>query len=625
MNLRDLILPARPRAESVRRGAGLRAVLGTATGRLGLVCGGLVLAMIAIGSIGRSAPNAVAIGHEYLSPSWSHPLGTDAYGRDELARVAAGGRTSLSAAAVIVLIAMAVALVVGITSGLLGGITDSILMRLNDVILSMPTLVFAMGVIAALGPGLENLTLALSISYAAQFTRMARAFTLSSRGRADITAARLAGVGWGRVVAGHIAPDVASQLVVVSTLSFGGVIVSLASLSFLGLGAQIPKAEWGSMLSGSQVTFTSAPWLILAPGLAIVMSTLAVNLIADSLREKDDQRAGRTSATPRPLDQPGRPAGGVALEAGGMAITDLRVRYANNTDALRGITLTIPPRTVTAVVGESGAGKSTLALAALGMLPHNAAVTGSIRVGGHQMIGETEETLRQWRGTTVGFVSQDPRRSFDPLRSVGSTVSEAWLVHDIRPDDEAIIGPLENLGIDEAAVRRQLRPHQWSGGMLQRASVVAASAHHPLVVIADEPTSALDADRADDVIAALPETGAAVLLISHDLALVGRHSDHVAVLYAGRIVEDGPAHEVLASPRHPYTAALLAASPQTGCGLPVPIPGSAIPLIGDTRGCSFAARCPWADQTCRDQDPVLHDGVACWHPLPSPNDAAHRG
>jgi peptide/nickel transport system permease protein len=586
-------------------------VVTTATGRVGLICAGVVLATIAVGSLCRAAPNTVAVNHEYLSPSWSHPLGTDAFGRDELARLAAGGRTSLSAAIVIIVVAMGIALIVGITSGLLGGTVDVVFMRIDDVVLSIPTLVFAMGVVAALGPGLGNLTIALSISYAAQFTRMARAFALASRTRADLTAARLAGIGWIRVVVGHVLPDVSSQLFVVSTLSFGGVIVSLASLSFLGLGAQIPTAEWGSMLSGAQVTFTSAPWLILAPGLAIVMSTMAVNLIADSLREHDD-RPGRGRVPGHEL--PEEPVAGDSNELDEITIRDLRVIYADGTVALRGVALSVAPRTITAVIGESGSGKSTVALAALGMLPANARVAGSIRIGGQQIVGAAEQTVRAQRGTAIGYVAQDPQRSFDPLRSVGSTVEEAWLVHHLHPADATIVDALEQLGIDEAATRRRRRPHEWSGGMLQRASIVAANAHRPPVIVADEPTSALDTDRADDVLAAFPSTGAAVLFISHDLDLARRHSDHVAVLYAGRIVEDGPTERVLGHPRHPYTAALLAASPRPGAGLPTPLPGSVPRLVGDPPGCSFAPRCPFADRVCHDRQPSLQHGVACWHP-----------
>jgi ABC-type dipeptide/oligopeptide/nickel transport system permease subunit len=156
-----------------------------------------------------------------------------------------------------------------------------------DVLLSIPSLVLAMAVIGAFGPGFGHLVMALSISYIASFTKMTRAFALSRRHGADLAAARLAGVGWWRSMLGHVAPRVAGQLTIVSTLSFGDVVISIAALSFLGLGVQPPTPEWGAMLSDSRSAAAAAPWLLLAPGLAIVLTAIAVNLIADALREGD--------------------------------------------------------------------------------------------------------------------------------------------------------------------------------------------------------------------------------------------------------------------------------------------------------------------------------------------------
>jgi peptide/nickel transport system ATP-binding protein len=307
-------------------------------------------------------------------------------------------------------------------------------------------------------------------------------------------------------------------------------------------------------------------------------------------------------------------AGDAALE-----IRALRVTYAGRRSAVLDVSLDIPAGECLALVGESGSGKSTIALAVLGLLPRRTEVTGSITLAGRELVGAGEKTLRAVRGRGVGYVAQDPMQTFDPLRSVGSSVSEAWRVHDLRAAADAIPARLSALGIDRAATRARHRPHQWSGGMLQRASIAASAAHHPAVIVADEPTSALDADRADAVLESLRSTGAAILLISHDLALVGRHSDEVAVLYAGRLVERGLSSVVLAKPRHPYTAALLAASPRPGAGLPTPIPGSAGQHDGS--GCAFAPRCERASDACRAEDPELTDGVACWHP----RTAAQRG
>lgn len=265
--------------------AALRGVLHTAAGRAGLACALVVLAVLALGSLRSQSADTVAITSTYLPPSLAHPFGTDEYGRDELARVAAGGLTSLSAATLVMAIATAVALVLGTAAGLLGGLLDTVLMRTMDVLLAIPSLVLALAVIGALGPGFSHLVIALTAGYTASFTKMTRAFALTCRGRADLDAARLAGVGWWRSVLGHVLPPVAGRLTVVSTLSFGDVVISIAALSFLGLGVQPPASEWGAMLSADQSALAAAPWLLLAPGLAIVLTALAVNLLADALRE----------------------------------------------------------------------------------------------------------------------------------------------------------------------------------------------------------------------------------------------------------------------------------------------------------------------------------------------------
>lgn len=265
----------------------LRAVTGTAAGRVGIACALVVLAVLVTGSLRHAGANTVTITGAFAPPSWAHPFGTDDYGRDELARVAVGGRTSLAAAVLVMLLATAVALLLGTAAGLVGGLFDAVVMRIADVLLAIPSLVLAMAVIGALGPGFDHLVLALSVSYVASFTRMTRAYALSARHRADLAAARLAGVGWWRTMLGHVAGPVAGQLTIISTLSFGDVVINIAALSFLGLGVRPPTPEWGAMLADSCGDFAVAPWLLLAPGLAIVLTAIAVNLAADALREQE--------------------------------------------------------------------------------------------------------------------------------------------------------------------------------------------------------------------------------------------------------------------------------------------------------------------------------------------------
>jgi peptide/nickel transport system ATP-binding protein len=299
------------------------------------------------------------------------------------------------------------------------------------------------------------------------------------------------------------------------------------------------------------------------------------------------------------------------LDISGMSVT-----YQNGAEAVRGISLEIHENECLALVGESGCGKTTVALSILGLLPRRTMITGSITVGTTEIVGATDRILRELRGTRVGYVAQDPYAACDPLRKVKNHVEEAWVAKGMRPPSDAVAMRLTVLGIDSAAARINDRPHQWSGGMLQRATIAAANVHRPDLIVADEPTSALDADRSDGVLHALREASNALLLVSHDLALVGRHADRIAVMYHGRIVETGPSAHVLTSADHPYTQALIAASPRPGYGLPEEVAGAPPSLLEEIHGCSFAPRCSRASATCIEHRPLLETGVACHHPGP---------
>jgi peptide/nickel transport system ATP-binding protein len=257
---------------------------------------------------------------------------------------------------------------------------------------------------------------------------------------------------------------------------------------------------------------------------------------------------------------------------------NVTVTYRNGYRALRGVSLELHAGECLALVGESGCGKTTMAKAALGLLPKGTSVSGIIHIGDKEITGANEPSLRSVRGLRAGYVAQEPFSACDPIRTVGDHVAEAWRVHGLKPPANAVVSLLAELGIvdPEEAARRY--PHQWSGGMLQRAVIAAASAHRPPVIIADEPTSALDADLAETTLDALRSTGAAILLITHDLRLAARHADRVAVCKDGQIVEIGAAATVLKAPQHSYTIELLDASIDKFQQPPL-IPGDAGVLI----------------------------------------------
>lgn len=290
---------------------------------------------------------------------------------------------------------------------------------------------------------------------------------------------------------------------------------------------------------------------------------------------------------------------------------NVSVRYANGVQAVRGVSFALAAGECLALVGESGCGKTTLARAVLGLLPATATVSGSIQFQGRELVGADEATLRRLRGLMVGLVAQDPFAACNPLTSIFTHVAEAWRSHRLPAPAETIVERLRGLGIPNAASNAQRYPHQWSGGMLQRATIAAAAAHHPPLIVADEPTSALDADRADATLRTLRELGAAILLVSHDIGVVARHADRIAVCYAGQIVELQSAARLRQTPRHPYTIGLFKALPNEAGRLPEPLPGAPPRLTGELRGCAFAPRCQYVEAACHEQTPPLIDGLAC--------------
>jgi oligopeptide/dipeptide ABC transporter ATP-binding protein len=299
--------------------------------------------------------------------------------------------------------------------------------------------------------------------------------------------------------------------------------------------------------------------------------------------------------------------------------------------AVEGVSLRLGAGGSLGLVGESGAGKSQLALAIPGLSPPRARVTGSVRLEGRELVGAEAATLRAVRGARIGFVFQEPMSALTPHLTVGSQLGEALRAHrdvDRAQARQASLAMLERVRVADARMRLGQYPHELSGGLRQRVMLAIALIAGPALVIADEPTSALDVSIAAGILALFAELkaelGMALLMISHDLAVVASTCDEVAVLYAGRVVEQGPAQALLAAPRHPYTAALARSSIglETPLEGPLPvIPGSPPPAGARSDGCAFAARCARAEARCTLAPPPLAalapGRVACYFPLPA--------
>lgn len=254
--------------------------------RVGLVAG-LCLLLVAVAGpwLAPYDPNLPNYGAALQGPGAEHWLGTDQTGRDLLSRVLDGAHRSLGAAVLVLTGMFVIGLTVGVIAGMTGGAVDMLLMRVVDILMTLPGMVLAFAIIGILGPGFHTLLLALVIADWAYYARLSRSHVLNARQRPDVIAARLAGIGWGRILFAHVLPGVATQMAVVASLGLGGMISVISGFSFLGLGVQPPRAEWGAMLSEARFYFPIAPWLLLVPAGLIFISVMAANLTGNALRD----------------------------------------------------------------------------------------------------------------------------------------------------------------------------------------------------------------------------------------------------------------------------------------------------------------------------------------------------
>jgi peptide/nickel transport system ATP-binding protein len=296
--------------------------------------------------------------------------------------------------------------------------------------------------------------------------------------------------------------------------------------------------------------------------------------------------------------------------------------------AVDGVSFSLARGEVLGLVGESGSGKSVTGFSLLGLVdPPGRIVSGSIRLEGHELVSRKTEDLRRLRGKRIAMVFQDPMTTLNPVLTIETQMRLAIEAHEhvsARVARARSAAALTRVGIPEAARRLDAYPHQFSGGMRQRVAIAIALLHRPAVLIADEPTTALDVSIQAQILAEMKllvaELGMSVIWISHDLAVVSALSDRIAVMYAGKIVEEGPTDLVLTNPRHPYTRGLLDSLPsraEPGRALNQ-IPGSTPSLLRLPEGCPFQPRCPRASPACIVMPEPTGNAVRrarCHHPL----------
>jgi len=310
-----------------------------------------------------------------------------------------------------------------------------------------------------------------------------------------------------------------------------------------------------------------------------------------------------------------------------LEVADLCVEFPSREGpicAVNGVSFELQKGEILGLVGESGSGKSVTGYSLIGLIdPPGRISAGSIRFHGDELVGMPEARIRSLRGRRIAMVFQDPMMTLNPVLSVETQMVEAVLAHEPVSREIALrrsIDALSRVGIASPEERLRQYPHQFSGGMRQRVAIAIALLHKPDLVIADEPTTALDVTVQGQILHEMQklvrESGAALIWITHDLAVVAGLADRVAVMYAGRIVEQGEVEAVLEAPRHPYTRGLLDSVPAAAQpGRPLrPIRGMAPSAARLPPGCAFRSRCDRGDDACRAL-PELAAGVRCHHPL----------
>ncbi|MEG3133807.1 dipeptide/oligopeptide/nickel ABC transporter permease/ATP-binding protein [Rouxiella sp. T17] len=546
-------------------------------------------------------------------PTMQHWFGTDQLGRDVLSRILTGARTSIGIGIGGVLLAFVIGVPLGVLSAWKGGWIESLVMRAMDVLLSFPDIIFALAVVAIFGASTQNIIIAVGLISVPVFARSTRAITQSTLAEPYIEGSVSLGCPPLRVVLRHVMPNISGPLLTLSSLLFASTLLSASGLGFLGLGVQPPDPEWGTMLGEARSYIRSNPSLLAFPGVFLALSALAFNLLGEALRTIYDPLSKRIPSRPSLLKQligkgkngPLTPSS-IPHPAHVVEVKDLQIAFRTPKgllDVVRGVDLTLERGKTLAVVGESGSGKSTL-LRVIGTLINPGEVSivaGKVDIDGQPTQGLSNQAIRALRREKIGIVFQDAASALNPVMTIGAQLAEAVKTVEkltrvqIR---QRCIALLRDVEISDPEKRLDMYPHQFSGGMKQRIVIAIALAQNPAVLLADEPTSALDVTIQQQLLLLLrkiqQQRGMAILLVTHDLNLVARYADSVAIMYAGRLVETGAVETVFRQPLHPYSQALRACTPhagENGAERLTTISGEP-PSIGPlVEGCAFLSRC----------------------------------
>ena len=622
------------------------------TGMLGTVA---ILAIAAVAVVAPIFLLQAAIASDVIqanqNPSHAHVLGTDQLGRDLLLRIIVATRLSIGLALAATAIGAGIGIPLGAVTAILPRRPRMVVQRAIDSLLAFPAIIVAIFVGAIIGPGPLGATLGVGISLSFAFARVASTLALSIGGREYVVAARVVGVGPVQRFLRYILPNIAETMIIQTSVAISNSIVFVSALSFLGMGVQAPQFDWGRMLTEGVQAFYLTPAAALGPAAAIAISALAFGFAGEAMARAMNpllwssaeltpvERASLATlsglpelqvAKPRLVGTNGGNGDGAAAERPALEVEDLVVTFPGSrgpVEVVAGVSFSVPKGETLGIVGESGSGKTMTAMAVAQLIPYPGTVKGTIKLDGQDLAQLGPGQLDKFLSTDLAVVFQDPMSSLNPALKIGTQLTEAAEVHrglSHREATRAAVARLREVNIPTHERQMDRHPHEFSGGMRQRAMMAMGLMNEPSLLIADEPTTALDVTIQAQIVDLLAEINAehdaAIVFISHNLALVRQTCHRVIVMYAGRIVEELPSDRLLVDTLHPYTRALIAAVPDLLRSLDEPlayIPGSAPDLADVPSGCPFHPRCPLAVEKCRTQRPPLesrgpHRRVACW-------------
>lgn len=554
-------------------------------------------------------------------------FGADHLGRDMFSRIVYGSRISLTIGFAASAVSLVLAIIFGGLAGFYGGATDWTIMRVSEFFMLIPGLYLILFLRSLLNTNMDSgtaymmITIILSLVGWPGSARTLRGMIHAIKREDFVQNAILEGEPSLVIVFKHIIPQIASLLIVSTTLAIPGFIMSETTLSYLGLGISDPSVSWGSLINRDISTINNLknfPWLLI-PVWILLAVTLAFNFLGDALRDFYDpyhaifKKKKRVFAATQKIVQKENAENDSLLSVENLYVTfDLiRGRKRIEIQSVRGISYSLKRGEILGIVGESGSGKSVSSTSIIGLLGENASVSGRIIYDGVDLLSLSQRELREYRGKKIAYIFQEPGRSFDPLQNIENVFAETLRNKDKNLTDEQCrmkaVELLTEVGLPDPENRLKNFPHQFSGGQLQRISIALSIAQDCELLIADEPTTALDVTIQAQIVQLLSDLREkrklSIIFISHNIELVAQLSDRMIVMYGGKIMESGSSSQIMENPKNPYTKALLSSSPKFGTNYTTDaleaIPGKVADPANPEPGCPFAPRCSKADESCK--------------------------